>query len=304
LRIWVNSIPIGEGIGSCGTAAFRRDSVIVPDITTHPFWRDYQGPVAAQGLRACYSSPVLSLDGSALGTVALYVRQPGLPSDEHYQLMASTAQFAAVAIERARARIQIRASEQRYRSLYQFNPDPVYSLDANGRFTSINPAGERLSGYPESALLGMSYQDIVIPEEHANAGHRFKAALEGEAQHYETIGRDRHGNLLNLEITNMPIEVDHERVGVFGIAKDVTERKRTALALQERNLQLAHNANHDMLTGLPNRRLLETRLAQACATARSDEHGVGVVFFDLDGFKPINDSMGHGVGDQILMEVA
>src|SRR5690606_558338 len=128
LRMQFSNISVGEGVGSCGTAAFRRDVVIVPDITTHPFWRDHQEPVAAHGLRACYSSPVLSLDGSVLGTVALYMRSPGLPSAEQQQLMASTAQFAAVAIERARARIQIRASEQRYRSLYQFSPDPVYSL--------------------------------------------------------------------------------------------------------------------------------------------------------------------------------
>jgi len=304
LRMQLSSIPVGEGVGSCGTAAFRRDVVIVPDITAHPFWRDYQEPVAAHGLRACYSSPVLSLDGSVLGTVALYMRSPGLPSAEQQQLMTSTAQFAAVAIERARARGQIRASEQRYRSLYQFNPDTVYSLDKEGRFTSVNPAGERLSGFSEALMLDMTYRDIIIPEEHANAEQHFKAALAGEAQHYETIGRDRNGNILNLEITEMPIEIDCQRVGVFGIAKDVTERKRTALALQERNRQLAHNANHDMLTGLPNRRLLEIRLKQACASARPDGFGVGVVFFDLDGFKPINDSMGHAVGDQILLEVA
>jgi len=304
LRMQLSCIPVGEGVGSCGTAAFRRDVVIVPDVTTHPFWRDYQETVASHGLRACYSSPVLAVDGSVLGTVALYMKSPGLPSAEQQQLMESTAQFAAVAIERARARVQIRASEQRYRSLYLFNPDPVYSLDREGRFTSINPAGEQLSGFPEALMLGKTYRDIIIPEEHATVEHHFKAALAGNAQHYETIGRDRNGNVLNLEVTNMPIEIDHQRVGVFGIAKDVTERKRTALALQERNRQLAHNANHDMLTGLPNRRLLEVRLRQACAAARPDGFGVGVVFFDLDGFKPINDSMGHAVGDQILMEVA
>lgn len=304
LRMCLASIPVGEGIGSCGTAAFRRDVVIVPDITTHAFWRDRQEPVAAHGLRACYASPVLSLDGSVLGTVALYMKSPGLPSAEQQQLLESTAQLAAVAMERARARAQIRASEQRYRSLYLFNPDTVYSLDREGRFTSINPAGERLSGFPESDMLNMTYRDIVIPEEHARVELHFKAALAGEAQHYETVGRDSAGNVMNLEITNMPIEIDHERVGVFGIAKDVTERQRTALALQERNRQLAHNANHDMLTGLPNRRLLEARLKQACAAARPEGLGVGVVFFDLDGFKPINDSMGHAVGDQILMEVA
>nr|MBF0681977.1 diguanylate cyclase [Pseudomonas sp.] len=304
IRQQLSSLPVGEGVGASGTAAFRRDMVIVPDITTHPFWHDYHERVAAHGMRACYASPVMSLDGSVLGTVALYVRSPGLPSAEQQQLMASTAQFAAVAIERVQARIRVRASEQRYRSLYQFNPDTVYSLDTEGRFTSINPAGEQLSGFSEAVLLGMTYRDIVIPEEHAHAEAHFEAALAGEAQHYETVGRDRYGNRLDLEITNMPIEVDHQRVGVFGIAKDVSERKRTELALQERNHQLAHNANHDMLTGLPNRRLLEVRLRQACAAARPDGFGVAVVFFDLDGFKPINDSMGHSVGDQILMEVA
>ncbi len=304
LRTRFATIDIGEGAGSCGTAAWRRDVVTVPDISSHPFWRNDREPVQAHGLRACYSHPVFSLDGKVLGTVAIYLPTPGLPTDEHQQLLASTAQFAAVAIERARARIQIQASEQRYRSLYAFNPDPVFSLDREGRFVSINPAGERLSNYTEMQLLGQHYSAIVLPEEVARAELHFQATLTGQAQHYETRGADRNGNMLDLEVTNMPIEIDKSIVGVFGIAKDVTERNRTARTLHERNQQLAHNANHDQLTGLPNRRLLENRLQQACALPRPENHGLAVVFFDLDGFKPINDSMGHCVGDQILMEVA
>src|SRR5690606_25576983 len=80
--------------------------------------------------------------------------------------------------------------------------------------------------------------------------------------------------------------------------------QRLAYVARERSIQLSHSALHDPLTGLPNRRMLEQTLKDACGWAKSRNRPVSVVFFDLDGIKLINDSMGHDVGDGLLVEVA
>lgn len=304
LREVMQRIDVAEGAGACGTAAWRKDMVIVPDIATHPYFLPYRALLRNYRLQTCYSQPIMALEGYVLGTVALYLPKAGLPTSEQRQLLTSAAQFAAVAIERAAARLRIQNSEQRYRSLYVYNPDAVYALDTDGFYTSMNPRGLQMMGLAEQQIIGQHHTLLVSPENLAEAENRFQAALAGQAQHYELPSRDGQGRLIDLEITNMPIMVNGAAVGVFGIAKDVTRRNSIAMALQERNQQLAHNANHDQLTGLPNRRLLEVCLQRACQSARPGGHGIAVVFYDLDGFKPLNDSLGHGAGDRILREVA
>ena len=85
--------------------------------------------------------------------------------------------------------------------------------------------------------------------------------------------------------------------GWIGTVDDVTDRRRA-------ETELTHQATHDVLTGLPNRMLLEDRLQQACARLTRSHDAVSVMFIDLDGFKSVNDSFGHTVGDQVLVEVA
>ncbi|OGU14702.1 MAG: hypothetical protein A2076_08320 [Geobacteraceae bacterium GWC2_53_11] len=95
-----NRTKIGEGIGSCGTAAFRRERVIVEDIDSHPFWKGFT--VAQQaGLRSCWSEPIISSSGQLLGTFAIYHRTPAIPSEDEIYLIQQAAAFAGIAIERS-----------------------------------------------------------------------------------------------------------------------------------------------------------------------------------------------------------
>jgi PAS domain S-box-containing protein len=113
----VDGLPIGERAGSCGTAAWRREPVIVEDVTTSPLWEDYRELAAGHGLRACWSTPILDVDGTVLGTFALYVRKPALPSERHQRLIEMATHLAGIAISRAVRRERLHASEARYRQL-------------------------------------------------------------------------------------------------------------------------------------------------------------------------------------------
>lgn len=96
-----NRTKIGEGIGSCGTAAFRRERVIVEDIDSHPFWKGF-APAQEAGLRSCWSEPIISSSGELLGTFAIYHRTPATPVEDEIFLIQQAAAFAGIAIERSK----------------------------------------------------------------------------------------------------------------------------------------------------------------------------------------------------------
>ena len=104
-NIAVHRTKIGEGIGSCGTAAFRRERVVVEDIMTHPFWKGFT-PAEDAGLRSCWSEPILSASGSVLGTFAIYHREPSTPGPDEIRLIEQASAFAGIAIERYRAEME------------------------------------------------------------------------------------------------------------------------------------------------------------------------------------------------------
>ncbi|MFP5322428.1 MAG: putative bifunctional diguanylate cyclase/phosphodiesterase [Acidimicrobiia bacterium] len=192
--------------------------------------------------------------------------------------------------ERREVRRRIEESEQRFRSLFEHNTDAVFAFDLDGRFTSVNPATERITGFTEAELLGSSFTELMEPSSLDDSTSRFQRAAAGEAQTYETAILDSSGERIDLDVVNSPIVVDGEIVGVFGVAKDVTQRRRL-----ER--QLGHQATHDALTGLPNRLHLEAALA-ACGRAGGERI---LLFIDLDRFKLVNDSLGHRSGDEVLV---
>src|SRR4029450_5237929 len=91
---------IGASVGSCGTAAYRKEPVIVSDIATDPLWADYRDLALAHGLRACWSTPILSSDGRVIGTFAIYSREPGRPTQQQQNIIEQITDLARIAIER------------------------------------------------------------------------------------------------------------------------------------------------------------------------------------------------------------
>ena len=244
----LQNLEIGPTAGSCGAAVYRRQLVITDDIASDPCWQQLHDVALEYGLRACWSIPLISPHGDVLGTFAIYNREPGSPDDDHLQLIGTLGQLAAIAIERRRDRLRLLESEQRFRSLFTFNPDPVFSFDLKGRYTGMNQAGCKLSGYSEEEVLGRPISLMLVEDDLQRAKERIKAALKGEPQHYELHCRARDGKLLELDLTNLPIIVDERIVGVFGIAKDVSERNKMTRTLRETLQRSEHQA--ELLRGL------------------------------------------------------
>jgi diguanylate cyclase (GGDEF)-like protein/PAS domain S-box-containing protein len=244
----VHGIAIGPTVGSCGTAVYRRQLVIVEDIDSDPLWHEFRDLALQHGLHACWSIPLISHHGDVLGTFAIYSHHPGSPDDEQLQLMATVGQLAAIAIERQHDRLRLQASEQRYRSLFTFNPNPVFSFDLNGNFESMNQAGCQLSGYSEAQLLGQHMSMLVHSEDLALIQDYIDSASSGDSQSHEVRCRNSDGQLLEVDITNLPIIIDEQIVGVFAIAKDISERNRMTRALREALQHSEHQA--ELLRGL------------------------------------------------------
>ncbi|WP_404464858.1 EAL domain-containing protein [Vreelandella aquamarina] len=324
--------------------------------------------------------------------------------------------------ELAAARHSLEESEQRYRSLFVHHPDAVFSLDKYGCFQTANTTCADVTGYPLDEVVGRHFTDFIALQERERIDGHFKHVLQGGITRYEVTITDREAQQRTLDLISLPVTVNGRIEGVYGIAQDVTEKRRqqTRLRTLERSVeasvngvliadarhpdlpiiyanqafstmtgysqhevlgqncrflqgpdsdavmvsklrrgireqrethvtlcnyrkdgtpfwndlyvapvrdsdgqvthfvgvqhdiskhkayeaQLAYHATHDDLTCLPNRMMFEETLCKQFAAVQGSAERISVLFVDLDDFKPINDTLGHAVGDSVLVEVA
>ena len=202
--------------------------------------------------------------------------------------------------DRKRAEDALRTSEERFRSLVQNASDMIAILGADARTVYLSPASERILGLPPADGLGGRGFERIHPKDQPRVHAMFDELLGMPGKSLQTEYRVRHADgswrTLESSLTNLlPNPAVH---GVVINSRDVSDRKRA-------EDQLLHDALHDALTGLPNRTLFMNRLAHCIERrTRLASYLCAVLFLDLDRFKMVNDSLGHAVGDQLLVQAS
>ncbi|MET9901414.1 EAL domain-containing protein [Streptomyces sp. NPDC006446] len=192
---------------------------------------------------------------------------------------------------------ELAQKENHFRSLVQGSSDVIMIAAPNGILRYVSPAAAGVYGRDAEELVGSELASLIHPEDLGCVVHevrRFLAAshVEEPTTRIECRFRSGDGGWLNVEST-----VNRHHGGLIFNSRDVTERVRL-------QAQLQHNAEHDPLTDLPNRALFTRRVQQALSGRRSSDRGTAVLFIDLDGFKAVNDTIGHQAGDELLVQAA
>ncbi|MFI1810604.1 putative bifunctional diguanylate cyclase/phosphodiesterase [Streptomyces sp. NPDC020422] len=192
---------------------------------------------------------------------------------------------------------ELAQKENHFRSLVQGSSDVIMIAAPTGILRYVSPAASGVYGREAEDLIGSELASLIHPEDLGGVVHevrRFLAASPSEepTTRIECRFRSGRGDWLNVEST-----VNRHQGGLIFNSRDVTERVRL-------QAQLRHNAEHDPLTDLPNRALFTERVRNALSGRRSSDPGTAVLFIDLDGFKGVNDRLGHQAGDELLIQAA
>ncbi len=252
------------------------------------------GEAVRAGLRSAFTFPVI-VGGEIAAFLEFFSGEPREPDTPLIEAIGSVGAQLARLIERSRAE----ATHAQLAAIVENSDDAIASRDLNRRFITWNAAAERLFGYSVAEAIGQSVSLIIPPDQVAAAAQARELLASGEPiPATDAVRLTKDGRRIDVSITQSPIKDASGRVtGVSLIFRDITERKQA----EEKIRQLAH---YDSLTGLPNRALFYDRLGQAIGLARRERYEVALMYIDLDRFKAVNDTLGHGAGDELLKAVA
>ena len=285
----MDGLEIGLGRGSAAAAAWSRESLVARDIASDPNWAGLREIALAQGLRACWSTPVLGNDGQVLGTFSVYYREPQTPAARDRESIDRALVVTRVALESARLVDRLRERDH----FFELSLELFCIFDSvAGRFTQVNRALGEVTGFSAEEMTSRYFQEFVHPDDR-DAAALAAASLDGEGRElndYVVRFLCRDGGYRWLQWSARTAQDGL----VYAAGRDITEQKKV-------DMELAHAVSHDAITGLPHHLVFERKLAIVLDEATGP---VWILFIGLDHFQSINESMGHGIGDELLLRVA
>lgn len=291
----IDGLPVGEGMGVCGSAVFFGHRVIITDVHTHPWTIAFSDLAERAHIASCWSQPIYSAQGQVLGTFALYNTEARNPSDYELGLIDSETRLTSLAIEQSRAesRLQMAAS------VFTHAREGILITDSQGNIIEANQVFTDITGYNRDEALGKNPR-ILQSGLHDNDFYSalWQSLISTGNWQGEVWNRRKNGELYAAMMTISAVQDMH------GVTQNYVNLFTDITPLKEHQRQLEYIAHYDALTGLPNRVLLADRLKQAIARSHRSGRSLAVLYLDLDGFKAVNDQHGHDIGDQLLVNIS
>jgi len=232
----------------------------------------------------------------AIGALSLLLL--GLLAWLLYRLWRAAVRETLVLVELKESEQVLRDSAEELRLFADNVPAMTVSYDENLRCRFANKAYAEFFGFTVENILGKHLREVAVEEVYRGIEDHFAQVLRGHPVTYQRTLKLPNGASRYFEVRLLPHIGEHGQVlGCFGVITDITEHKLA----EERIQRVAH---HDSLTGLPNRLLFNDRLDQAISLAKRDSRQFALLYLDLDKFKPVNDTLGHTAGDELLKSAA
>ena len=225
----IHGIAIGPGVGSCGTAAFRGERVIVSDIGSDPLWADHRELALSYGLQACWSQPILSGSGQVLGTFAIYRKEIHTPDNMELNTISAAANIACIAIEHVRAQQTLRIAATAFET-----QEGIMITDSNKTILRINQAFTRITGYGEKEVIG-TISSILCSEYQDAKFHQamWKKVRRDRFWSGEILDKRKSGEVFPAWLTISAVTAEDGSVTHYvGTFSDITEHRRTQDELQ------------------------------------------------------------------------
>lgn len=227
---------IGPAAGSCGTAVYERRVVITADIQTDPVWADYRALAARFDLRACWAQPIFSVQGPVLGVFALYYRTPRAPTEHELGALRDAESLATLALESARTRAELVASEQRFRAAFEQAAVGMAQTAPDGGWLRVNQRLCDITGYTREELFARTFQDMTHPDDVPLDLDNMRRLLAGYIPAYTREKRclRKDGSEVWINITVTLVRTHSGAPDYFiSVMEDIRVRKQAVEALKD-----------------------------------------------------------------------
>jgi diguanylate cyclase (GGDEF)-like protein/PAS domain S-box-containing protein len=289
-------LTFARGVGLLGRVWGTGRAASVDDVAAEDSPRAWRTSRAGLHARAAFA---VTNGRKVTGVIALFSHDRRWLDRAMLRVMADIGSQIGQFIERRRAEEELRRSGERIRAILDNVADGIITIDERMVVRSYNPAAERLFGHAADDVVGKDFVRLIAEPYRSEVKPQLRSYLRAQQGLFEMGSHETSG--LRKDGTTFPMEFNVGWLGpqrlVIGSVRDVSERKAETEALQ-------YQALHDPLTGLPNRTFLRERLEETIRAGEREMKPCAILLMDLDGFKSVNDSLGHEAGDRLLHQVS